>query len=298
MQVPTQPTVTQESQLGAPAVTAPVQQTPALAPIAEQAAPITHLAQITTQAVSQAEPRNVTKIAFGQITDLGTEFHQLREDDKAHVKQLGVDIHLRENLEQQLHAAEERLEHDNAELAQETGSIVTSPSADGGSPQTSTSESVSPSLVQAQSMKVKAVSDQIAVATERDVKTLDADINSLHARDAGEMKALRGNAETRSALSAQIAKERDELMANSETLAANLGQIRDLVAPSNAAAVASATPSSGSPDASSSAASLSSEAMVQQDAVVQQDSPAAEESVPAAAPSSAPEAASGSTWLR
>merc|ERR1719387_3405333 len=109
-----------------------------------------HLSQLAAQVVSQAEARNVTKIAFGQITDLGTEFHQLREDDQAHVKQLGVDIHLREHLEQQLHAAEERLEHDNAELAQQTGSIVTAPSADGESPQTSTSESVSPSLVQAQ----------------------------------------------------------------------------------------------------------------------------------------------------
>merc|ERR1719387_789887 len=151
-----------------------------------------HLSQAATQAVSQAGARNVTKIAFGQITDLGTEFHQLREDDQAHVKQLGIDIHLREHLEQQLHAAEERLEHDNVEVAQETGNIVRPPSADKGSTtQSNNGGDSAPALVQALSIQAKAVSDQVALAAARDVKTLNADINSLHARDLSEVQALK-----------------------------------------------------------------------------------------------------------
>merc|ERR1719321_634227 len=100
--------------------------------------------------IAQPQPRNVTKLAFGQIMDLGTEFHQLREDDQAHIKQLGIDVHLREHLEQQLHEAEERLEHDNGELVQGTTNIVAaaSPNADAASPQNMTSDA-SAALVQA-----------------------------------------------------------------------------------------------------------------------------------------------------
>lgn len=227
-----QPAIQQESQpqpQGAQALTAAVQPQAALA-LAEQLP-----AQPT---LLQPDRKNVTKIAFGQITDLGQEFHQLRQDDEAHVKQLGVDIHLREHLEQQLHEAEERLERDNGELAQATENIVTGPSADSGQPQNETGEPPSQAaLVQAKSVQINAQTDQIAAATARDVKTLNADISNLHARDANEVKAIRGNAATRTALSAQIAQEREELLANSETLATNLGQIRDLVAPSNAAVV-------------------------------------------------------------
>merc|ERR1719321_781464 len=183
--------------------------------------------------IAQPQPRNVTKLAFGQIMDLGTEFHQLREDDQAHIKQLGVDIHLREHLEQQLHQAEERLEHDNSELVQSTSGITAAApnTQQATSPHNSTVDASTAALVQAQSIKSKAEQDQIALATARDVKTLTNDMTALHARDVGEVKALRGNAETRSALSAQIAKEREELLAASEGLAANLGQIRDLVTP-------------------------------------------------------------------
>jgi len=287
----------QQATQGPPTLTAAVQPTPGGAIVPGQAAVAPHLAQIAAQVVSQAAAKNVTKIAFGQITDLGSEFHQLREDDQAHVKQLGVDIHLREHLEQQLHAAEERLENDNAELAQETGSIVAAPSPDAVSSQNS-SEPAPPALVQAKSTSTKVVSDQIGMATAQDVKTLDADITSLHARDVNEVKALRGNAETRSALSAQIAKEREELMANSETLAANLGQIRELVAPSSTAAVPSPSPA----DVSASAASAASEALVQQDAppTAQEDTnaPTAQENAQVAAATVAPEAGTEGTWLR
>lgn len=293
MQVVTQPAASENShsqQAVLPAVAGAVQPMASGLPMPGQAAAAPHLAPIAARAVPQAGAKNVTKIAFGQITDLGTEFHQLREDDQAHVKQLGVDIKLRERLEQQLHAEEERLEHDNTELAQETGSIVTAPSADVASPQNSTIEPAPPALVQAKSTKMKAASDQIAMATAQDVKTLDADISSLHARDVNEVKALRGNAETRSALSSQILKEREELMANSETLADNLGQIRDLVAPSSTAAAPS--PSQADATINSSGASPSSEALVQQDA------PAAQENTQAAVATTAPEAATEGTWLR
>jgi len=252
----------------------PYSQLPASSPPAAPAALVT----------SQTQGRNVTKMAFGQITDLGTEFHQLREDDQAHVAQLGIDIHLREHLEQELHEAEERLEHDNGELAQETTGIVGAvPRAEVVVPQNSTGDTTQ-ALVQSGSISFKADTDQVAVATARDVKMLNADINSLHIRDAKEVQALRGNAETRSALGAQIAKEREELMADSGGLAANLGQIRDLVAPSN----------TGAAVASSNMATSSPEAVVQQDAPVD----AAQDTMPAAVSPAAPEAAGGSTWLR
>jgi hypothetical protein len=281
----------------------PLAQAATAAAPAVQAAAAPHLAQLATQVVSsQAGARNVTKIAFGQITDLGTEFHQLREDDQAHVKQLGIDIHMREHLEQQLHAAEERLEHDNVEVAQETGNIVSAPSGGTGSPQNNASDSTPPSLVQALSIQAKAVSDQVALAASRDVKTLNADINSLHVRDVNEMKALRSNAETRNELSAEIAKEREELMANTESLASNLGQIRQLVVPEQTASVPSPAPADASVDASSAAASSSSEALnvVQQEsAPVAVDQSATQESASVAVATSAPDAASeSSTWLR
>jgi len=278
------------------ASTAQSQATPAMVPIAvaqpsSQLPASSAFAPPTALVTSQPQGRNVTKMAFGQITDLGTEFHQLREDDQAHVAQLGVDIHLREHLEQELHEAEKRLEHDNGELAQETSGIVgAAPSAGVMVPQNDTQD-MTQALVQAGSISIKADIDQVAVDTARDVKMLNADINSLHTRDAKEVQALRGNMETRSALGAQIAKEREELMADSGGLATNLGQIRDLVAPSNAGAAA----------VSSNMATPSPEALVQQDTPVE----AAQETMPAAvssagmpASSSAPEAADGSTWLR
>jgi len=237
---------------------------------------------------SRPEARNVTKIAFGQITDLGTEFHQLREDDQNHVKQLGVDIHLREHLEQELHEAEERLEHDNDELAQETTGIgvAAAPGDEVKMAQGGSGESP-PALVQAKSIKVQAETDQIALATARDVKTLNADINTLHIRDVDQVKALRGNAETRSALSAQIAREREELLADSGGLATNLGQIRELVAPSQAAPA----------DPNSDAVASSSEALPQQSAPASAEQQAASPPVAAVA-DSAPEASGSSAWLR
>lgn len=222
-----------------------VLQLPASSSSAQQTAPMT----------SQVNPRNVTKIAFGQIKDLATEFHQLREDDAAHVKQLGVDIHLRESLEQQLVEAEERLEHDNGELAQETTGIAITESDNAMKlPQNSTGDAPS-ALIQDKSTKFHSETDQIALATVRDVKTLNEDINTLHLRDVNEVKALRGNAETRSALSTQIAKEREELINDSGGLATNLGKIRDLVVSSDAAPL----------DADSNGQATSSEALVQQD---------------------------------
>merc|ERR1719321_2611791 len=122
-------------------------------------------------------------------------------------------------------------------------------------PQNGTGDSPT-ALVQAKSSKFQAETDQIAQATSRDVKMLNADITALHARDLGEVKALRGNAETRSELSAQIAEEREELLAASEGLAANLGQIRDLVTSSpqviGAPAQSSAATADGSPDTAAS----------------------------------------------
>jgi hypothetical protein len=157
-------------------------------------------------------------------------------------------------------------------------------------------------LVQALSIQAKAVSDQVALAASRDVKTLNADINSLHVRDVNEMKALRSNAETRNELSAEIAKEREELMANTESLASNLGQIRQLVVPEQTASVPSPAPADASVDASSAAASSSSEALnvVQQEsAPVAVDQSATQESASVAVATSAPDAASeSSTWLR
>jgi len=196
-------------------------------------------------AMTQPQVKNVVKLAFGQITDLGSEFHQLHESDQAHVKQLGIDIHLREHLQQELHEAEERLEQDNSELAKATTGIVAA--APGSqSPQVEASAQSSSvgspaALVQARSIEFQATADQIALDSDRDVKTLNVDINALHTRDVTEMKSLRGNAETRNALSAQIAKEREELMQDSGGLASNLGQIRDLVAPAMAEKQAYAT---------------------------------------------------------
>jgi hypothetical protein len=275
-----------------------------------QTPPAVQLAQAWTPASSVSAPniaqvtpqppaRNVTKLAFGQITDLGSEFHQLRQDDQAHIKQLGVDIHLRENLEKELHEAEERLEHDNGELAQETtGIVAATPTAEVAVPQNSTGDSP-PALVQAQSVKTKAETDPIAIATSRDVKTLTADMSALHARDASEVKALRLNAETRSTLSAQIAKEREELMADSGGLAANLGEIRDLVAPSSGVMADSGSASVTLADSSNPPVSSTYEALVQQEA----PAAAAKDTVTsaegdAAAATTAPEAAAASTWLR
>jgi len=270
-----------------PATPQAVSQLPASSASASQVAP----------AASQIKPRNVTKIAFGQITDLASEFHELRKDDQAHVQRLGVDIHLREHLEQELIQAEERLEHDNTELAQETtGIAATETSNDMKLPQNGTGDSPT-ALVQAKSSKFQAETDQIAQATSRDVKMLNADITNLHLRDVNEVKALRGNAETRSELSAQIAKEREELIADSGGLANKLGQIRDLIVPSKASPADS--------NADSNAGAASSEALVGQAAPVsaeQEAAPAADaapaaEVAPAAA-ATAPEATQAGTWLR
>lgn len=240
--------------------------------------------------------RNVTKLALGQITDLGSEFHQLREDDQAHIKQLGVDIHLREHLEQQLQQAEERLEHDNSELVQSTSGIsaLATNAQQTTSSQNSTGDASTAALVQAQSIKSKAEQDEVALATARDVKTLADDMNALRARDVSEVKALRGNAETRSELSAQIAKEREELLSASEGLAANLGQIRDLVTSSPQVIGAPAQSSAGTADGSPDAAA-SSETQEMQVVPAQEIVPSAGD---AATP--APEAAAetSSSWLR
>jgi len=275
-----------------PQATVPVAVAQPASPLPASSASAPRAALVTSQLQAK---KDVTKMAFGQITDLGTEFHQLREDDQAHVAQLGVDIHLREHLEQELHEAEERLAHDNGELAQETTGIVApAPSAEVAVPQNATGE-MTEALVQSGSISMKPDTDQVAAATARDVKMLDADISSLHTRDVNEVKALRGNAQTRSVLGAQIAKEREELMADSGGLAANLGQIRDLVtsAPSNAAPV----------DASSNTATSFTE-VAQQDTTVQEQLitgaavDAALETVPAAVSAPAPESAGASTWLR
>lgn len=238
-------------------------------------------------ATAQPQTRNVTKLAFGQISDLGSEFHQLREDDQAHIKQLGVDVHLRDHLKQELHEAEERLEHDNGELAQETTGIVpATPNADVASPQNGTGD-LSAALVQARSVKSKAETDAIALSTARDVKRLTDDMIELHDRDVGEVKALRGNAQTRSALSDQIAREREQLVADSSGLAANLGQIQELVAPSITVAAGD----------SPTAATSSSEAQIQQEA----PATAAQETVASVVATPAtplPEAAATSAWLR
>lgn len=261
-------------------------------------------ASAVAPATSHLQVKNVTKLAFGQISDLGSEFHQLRELDQAHIKQLGIDIHLREHLEQQLHDATERLQRDNAELAQGTTGIATSFPSNEASLAQKISGDASAALVQAQSAKTTAETDQIAVATARDVKTLTDDMNALQARDANEVKALRGNAETRSALSAQIAKEREELMADSGGLAANLGEIRDLVAPSSNTAPASNT----APDSGPNGAVPSSEALVQQEApaAAAQDTSAGAAQMPQEASiavdvaftTAGPEAAVGNSWLR
>lgn len=241
--------------------------------------------------------RNVTKLALGQITDLGSEFHQLREDDQAHIKQLGVDIHLREHLEQQLHQAEERLEHDNSELVQSTSGIsaLGTNAQQTTSPQNSTSDASTAALVQAQSIKSKAEQDEVALATARDVKTLADDMNALRARDVSEVKALRGNAETRSELSAQIAKEREELLSASEGLAANLGQIRDLVTSSPQVIGAPAQSSAGTVDGSPDAAA-SSETQEMQVVPAQETVPSAAGDAATPAPEAAAE--TSSSWLR
>eukprot|EP00746_Dinoflagellata_sp_MGD_P114033 gnl/MRDRNA2_/MRDRNA2_50662_c0_seq1.p1 gnl/MRDRNA2_/MRDRNA2_50662_c0~~gnl/MRDRNA2_/MRDRNA2_50662_c0_seq1.p1 ORF type:complete len:309 (-),score=72.14 gnl/MRDRNA2_/MRDRNA2_50662_c0_seq1:52-978(-) len=208
--------------------------------------------QQLVQSQAQNVASRVTKIAFGQITNLGSEFKQLREDDEVHVRQLGVDVHLREHLQQQLHEAEERLAVDNTELAQETQDIVAGPSRSSGVPANSTDDlALPPAFVQTESFTANVPTDQIALATARDVQAIDAHITSLRARDANEVKALQGNAQMRGALGMQIAKERDELMANSESLAVNLGQIRNLIGSSDTAAKATVAPADSSPAAPS-----------------------------------------------
>jgi len=212
-------------------------------------------AMVATASSSHPHVQDVTKLAFGQITDLGSEFHQLRADDQAHTKQLGVDVHLREQLEQDLRQAEAQLEKDNAELAQETTGIAVPENkpvvevADTKNDATAAGVTVNAeaSLVQAKSVSVQ--QNQMEAKVDKDMKAINGDIGDLRSRDTKEISALRGNSDTRNALSKQIAKQREELDQDTGGLAANLEKIQLLVggAPSNAAVVAVAAAGDDTP---------------------------------------------------
>merc|ERR1719335_957159 len=199
------------------------------------------------------KPRDVTKVAFGQITDLGSEFRQLRADDQAHTKQLAVDVHLREKLQQELRQAEDRLGADNAELAQETTGIVppgmasqVAGTADVQNETAAATIDAEASLVQA-TISSKAPSDPIADDVGKDVKAINSDITDLHSRDTKQIKALKSNAGIRMSLSEQIAKEREELERDAGGLATNLQEIQGLVDPRVVDASAAAMPTQNDP---------------------------------------------------
>jgi len=207
-----------------------------------QALPATPSKVVTLQSHS---PKEVVKMAFGQITDLGSEFHQLREDDLAHTKQLGVDVHLRQKLEEELRQAEQKLGQDNTEVARETLDIAGPPAAEGQAADTQNSSiavNAGASLVQA--TVLSGTSDPIAANVTKDVTAINGDISALHTRDMKEMQALKGNADTRKSLSDQIAEERKELDNDAGGLAANLGKIGSLVGyPSTDVSAQTETPS-------------------------------------------------------
>lgn len=212
----------------------PLSANPATIPQAQVLLPVAAPLVVAQQPGS---PKEATKLAFGQITDLGSEFRQLREDDQAHTKQLSVDVHLREKLEVELHQAEERLGQDNLELAEQTTGIA-APAAESQVVEAAQTQPADPqnssiavnavaSLVQA--TVSSAPSDPIAADVAKDVKAINGDIGSLNARDTQEIHALKGNADTRKSLSDQIAKEREELDKDAGGLASNLEQIQGLI---------------------------------------------------------------------
>jgi len=207
-----------------------------------QALPATPSKVVTLQSHS---PKEVVKMAFGQITDLGSEFHQLREDDQAHTKQLGVDVHLRQKLEEELRKAEQKLGQDNTEVAQETLDIAGPPAAESQAADAQNSSiavNSGASLVQA--TVLSGTSDPIAANVTKDLTAINGDISALHTRDMKEIQSLKGNADTRKSLSDQIAEERKELDNDAGGLAANLGKIGSLVGyPSTDVSAQTETPS-------------------------------------------------------
>jgi hypothetical protein len=194
---------------------------------------------------TSAETEQTSHAAFGQLSALEAEFKELREDDSSHVKQLMYTVHLREKLRDQLRTAQEQLEKDNEQLAEQTAQIIMTgnegAAADNqkaesagqqGENADSTNNTVAAMLLQAaisSRQHRELTGQQIATEALNHVQALMQDIAALRKRDEDEMTALRHNVDGRESLRTKIENRKAQLQSDAGALLDDLSKIRGLV---------------------------------------------------------------------